>query len=229
MVQHTRLCRISDALAEIIRCCGESSGLFMAWREDRNHQKYKPQIVKRSAGGHDIIECEDYRETITWCIRCSFYHSLQGWWFWPTSKTLWTLQEYVRSWTLCVPWTAMVRKLISLITDRCSICGLYFWWFRRDSLHVTPQASSTIRKISCNAEQLNFQLDVYAVHYTICVYAVPIDITLSHFKQRYTVCVYAVPINITLSHSTQRYTICVYAVPFDITLSYFTQRYTVCA
>ena len=78
----------------------------VTWRQSRrNHQKYKPQIIKRSAGGHDIIECEDYRETITWCIRCSFYHSLQGWWFWPTSKTLWTLQEYVRSWTLCVPWT----------------------------------------------------------------------------------------------------------------------------
>ena len=29
--------------------------------------------------------------------------------------------------------------------DHYSICDLYFWWFRRDSLHVTPQASSTIR------------------------------------------------------------------------------------
>ena len=190
----------------------------VTWRQSRrNHQKYKPQIIKRSAGGHDIIECEDYRETITWCIRYSFYHSLQGWWFLPTSKTLWTLQEYVRSWTLCVPWTAMVRKLISLITDRCSICGLYFWWFRRDSLHVTPQASSTIRKISCNAEQLNFQLerlmfckDVCTLyHSTVCMYAVPFDITLSHFTQRFTICVYAVPIDITLSHFTQRYTICV--------------------
>ena len=28
--------------------------------------------------------------------------------------------------------------------DRCSICGWYFWWFRRDSLYVTPKASSTI-------------------------------------------------------------------------------------
>ena len=32
-----------------------------------------------------------------------------------------------------------------LPADRCSICGLYFWWFQRDSLHVTPQASSAIR------------------------------------------------------------------------------------
>ena len=29
--------------------------------------------------------------------------------------------------------------------DHCSIGGLYFWWFRRESLHVTPQTSSTIR------------------------------------------------------------------------------------
>ena len=31
----------------------------------RNHQKYKPQMVQRSAGGHDVIEREDWRETIT--------------------------------------------------------------------------------------------------------------------------------------------------------------------
>ena len=59
------------------------------------------------------------------------------------------------------------------------------------------------------------------------MYAVPLDITLSHFTQRYTVCMYAVPFNITLSHFSQRYTVCAYAVLFDITLSHFKQRYTV--
>ena len=65
--------------------------------------------------------------------------------------------------------------------------------------------------------------------YTICVHAVPFDITLSHFTQRYTICVYTVPFDFTLSHFTQRYIVCMYAVPFYITLSYFTQRYTDCA
>ena len=69
----------------------------------------------------------------------------------------------------------------------------------------------------------------FAQLYTIFVYAVPFDITLSHFTQRYTICVYAVPFDNTLSHFTQRYTVCMYAIPFYITLSYFTQRYTVCA
>ena len=63
---------------------------------------------------------------------------------------------------------------------------------------------------------------------TICVYAVPFYIKLSHFTQRYTICVYAVPFDIMLSHFTQRYAVCMYAVPFDITLSHFMQRYAVC-
>ena len=31
------------------------------------HQKCKPQMEQRSAGGHDVIECEECRETITRC------------------------------------------------------------------------------------------------------------------------------------------------------------------
>ena len=42
-------------------------------------------------------------------------------------------RQSLHSMTSCLP------------VDLCSICGLSFWWFRRDSLHVTPQASSTIR------------------------------------------------------------------------------------
>ena len=28
-------------------------------------------------GGHDVIECEDWRETITWCCRCVGESSLR--------------------------------------------------------------------------------------------------------------------------------------------------------
>ena len=52
----------------------------VTWRlSRRNHQKYKLQRERRSAGGHDVIECKDWRETITWCSRevftslCRFY------------------------------------------------------------------------------------------------------------------------------------------------------------
>ena len=43
----------------------------VTWRQSRrNHQKYKPQIEQRSGEGHDVIECDDCRETTTWCSRC---------------------------------------------------------------------------------------------------------------------------------------------------------------
>ena len=56
------------------------------------------------------------------------------------------------------------------------------------------------------------------------MYAVPFDITLSHFTQRYTVFMYAVPFLITepfpaaLHHMCVRCTILNYAEPFDATL-----------
>ena len=34
-------------------------------------------MEQRSAGGHDVIECEDCRETITWCSRCVEESSLR--------------------------------------------------------------------------------------------------------------------------------------------------------
>ena len=45
--------------------CGMTSRLSR-----RNHQKYKPQMEQWSAGGHDVSECEECRETITWCSCC---------------------------------------------------------------------------------------------------------------------------------------------------------------
>ena len=158
---------------------------------------------------------------------------------------------------------------------RCSICGLCFWWFRRDSFHVTPQASSTIRhtieifrvmlsnlmfskSVWCSAK-LFVMLHHLCVRCTILHYTKPFHATLHHLCVRCTIrhnaepfhstlhwytlyhstlrwaisrnatlCMYAVPIDITLSHVTQRYTVCAYAVLLDITLSHLTQRYTVC-
>ena len=50
----------------------------VTWRlSRRNHQKYKPQMEQRSAGGHDVIECEDCRKTITWCSCCVEESSLR--------------------------------------------------------------------------------------------------------------------------------------------------------
>ena len=60
--------------------------------------------------------------------------------------------------------------------------------------------------------------------YTICVYAVPFDITLSHFTTLHHMCVrctirhYAVPFDTTLHHMCVRCTILHYAVPYDATL-----------
>ena len=34
-------------------------------------------MEQQSAGGHDVIECEDCRETITWCSRCVKESSLR--------------------------------------------------------------------------------------------------------------------------------------------------------
>ena len=112
---------------------------------------------------------------------------------------------------------------------------------QRHSLKCSARASDVLqRRVRCTmrhyAEPFHATLHCFHVRctsytmlshftqrYTICVYAVPFEITLTHVTQRYTVCVYAVPFDISLSHFTQRYTICVYAIPFYITLSKLTQ------
>ena len=64
------------ALLEIFRIVELACGV--TWRlSRRNHQKYKPQMEQRSAGGHDVIECEDCRETITCCSCCIEESSLR--------------------------------------------------------------------------------------------------------------------------------------------------------
>ena len=66
------------ALCEIFRCCGESSSLLVAW-----HEGYLAETTKNTANGtairwgHDVIECDGCRETITWCSRCVEESSLR--------------------------------------------------------------------------------------------------------------------------------------------------------
>ena len=109
--------------------------------------------------------------------------------------------------------------------DRFSICGLYFWWFRRDSLHVTPQASSTIRhnieifrvmlsnlmfskSVWCSAKLFNVMLYHLFVRWTIRHYTEPFHATLhrlctvSQTSARLFV-IELVHFTISCSHSTQ--------------------------
>ena len=70
----------------------------LKWRQSRrNNQKYKPQIEQRSAGRHDVIESEHYRETITWCCGCSFYHSLHA----LVSLNMFIVLSRVMTWIKC--------------------------------------------------------------------------------------------------------------------------------
>ena len=93
---------------------------------------------------------------------------------------------------------------------------LYFWWFRRDSLHVTPQASSTIRKISCNAKQLNVQLERLMFYKDVC--------TLHHPTLRWAISHNATPFMCTLYQSTLRWAISRNATLFLCTLYHSTLR-----
>ena len=86
---YTRLCRTSDALAEhsiaqhyikfldVVANCRAC-----LWRDVKTISPKPPKIQTAnrtaSAGRHDVIESEHYRETITWCCGCSFYHSLHA-------------------------------------------------------------------------------------------------------------------------------------------------------
>ena len=55
-----------------ISICGESWSLLVAWREGYLAETTKNTNRKWNSDlrGEDVIECEDCRETITWCSRC---------------------------------------------------------------------------------------------------------------------------------------------------------------
>ena len=67
-----------------------------------------------------------------------------------------------------------------------SICGLYFWWFRRDSLHATSKLddSPQHRNISCNAKQFNVQIQRLMFCKAIRHDATPFICTLCHSTLR---------------------------------------------
>ena len=127
----------------------------VTWRlSRRNHQKYKPQMEQRSAGGHDVIQCEDCRETITWCSRFVEETSLR------LAVKQSQFSEFLLFFALTLSWTT---------TNKCNIgrwkkgetyrigsalqqsemktiqCSDYAMWWLRGSLHIrwrhTPSRS----------------------------------------------------------------------------------------
>ena len=98
----------------------------VTWRQTRrNHQKYKPQIEQRSAGRHDVIESEHYRETITWCCGCSFYHSLHA----LVSLNMFIVLSRVMTWIKC--------RLSSSIFFFFGVTLTFQWEFNfKDSLNI---------------------------------------------------------------------------------------------
>ena len=127
----------------------------VTWRlSRRNHQKCKPQREQRSAGGHDVIECENCRETITWCSRCVEESSLR------LAVKQSQFSEFLLFFALTLSWTT---------TNKCNIgrgkkgetyrigsalqqselktiqCSDYAMWWLPGSLHIrwrhTPSRS----------------------------------------------------------------------------------------
>ena len=103
----------------------------------------------------------------------------------------------------------------------------FFWWFRRDCLHVTPQASSTIRHnikiFHVMLSNLMFSQSVWCsantcVRCTIRHYAEPFHVTLHCLYVRCTIRYNAEPFHATLYHLCVRCTIRHYAELFHVTL-----------
>ena len=128
-------------------------------------------------------------------------------------------------------------------TDRCSICGLYFLWFRRDSFHVTPLASSTIRhtieifrvmlsnlmfswSVWCSAK-LFVMIHHLCVSCTILHYTKLFHAMLYHLCVRCTIRHYAEPFHATLHWLHVRCTLRHYAEPFHATLHCLYVRCTI--
>ena len=109
----------------------------LKWRQSRrNNQKYKPQIEQRSAGRHDVIESEHYRETITWCCGCSFYHSLHA----LVSLNMFIVLSRVMTWIKC--------RLSSSIFFFFGVTLTFQWEFNfKDSLDFVCTLDAMVRKL----------------------------------------------------------------------------------
>ena len=113
--------------------------------------------------------------------------------------------------------------------DRCSICGLYFWWFRRDSLHATSKLddSSQHRNISCNAKQSNVQIEHLMFCKVIRHNTTPFVCTLYHSTLRLAISRNSTPFVCTLYYLTLRWAISPSATPFVFTLYHSTLRWAI--
>ena len=108
--------------------------------------------------------------------------------------------------------------------DRCSICGLYFWWFRRDSLHAISNLhdSSQHRNISCNV-----QIERLMFCKVIRHNATPFVCTLYHSTLRLAISRNSTAFVCTLYYSTLRWAISRSATPFVCTLYHSTFRWAI--
>ena len=90
--------------------------------------------------------------------------------------------------------------------DRCSICGLYFWWFRRDALaavttkntKMSYRSANTKRRQRGDAEPFHATLHHLCVRCTIRHYAEPFHATLHRLCVRCATRRYPEPFNATL-------------------------------
>ena len=90
--------------------------------------------------------------------------------------------------------------------DRRSLCSLYFWRFRRDNLHVTPQSSSTIRH---NIEIFHVMLTNLVFSWSVWCSAKLFDLTFHYLCVRCTIRHYAEPFHATLHSLYVRCTVLV--------------------
>ena len=126
-----------------------------------------------------------------------------------------TLQNSDYTMCIMVSRQSLHSKTSCPLADRCSICGFYFWWFRQDSLHIMPQASSTIRydieifrvmlsnlmcslSVWCSAELFDVKLRHLCVRCTIWHNAEPFQATLHRFRVHRTIWHYAELFHATL-------------------------------
>ena len=110
--------------------------------------------------------------------------------------------------------------------DRCSICGLYFWWFRRDALaavttkntKMSYRSANTKRRQRGDAEPFHATLHHLCVRCTIRHYAEPFHATLHCLYVRCTILHYAEPFHATLHRLCARCGIRHHPEPFHTTL-----------
>ena len=104
--------------------------------------------------------------------------------------------------------------------DRCSICGLHFWW--RNEKAIWPKPTSKLddsprhRNISCNAKEFNVQIERLMFCKAIPHNATPFVCRLYHSTLRWAIPRNATLFKCTLCHSTLRWAIWRNVTPFGV-------------